>query len=57
MRTQVVSGLALHDTYDKLRAELQAVGKDLGESKDPNVIPREELAAWAARLDQVVIPP
>jgi hypothetical protein len=57
MRTQVVSGLALHDAYDKQRAKLQALGEDPGESKGPDIIPREELVAWAARLDQVVIPP
>jgi hypothetical protein len=55
--TQVVSGLALHDSYEKLRYEMQQLGRDPGPSVDPCIIPRDELVQWAARLDQLEIPP
>lgn len=56
-RTQVVSGLALHDAYEKLRSEMQLFGRDPGPSVGPCIIPHDELVQWAARLDQLEIPP
>ena len=57
VRTQVVSGLALHDTYEKVRSELQLLGRDPGPSVGPRIIPREELVKWAAKLDQLETSP
>jgi hypothetical protein len=54
--TLVLSSLKLHDQYDRVRSELQLLGHD-ARPLDSRVIPRQDLLAWAARLDRAVIPP
>lgn len=56
-RTQIMSALALHDRYEKVRSEMQLYGKDLGPADGSDIIPHDELLHWAARIDQMEIPP
>jgi len=57
MQTQLIGGIVLHDKYDKLRSQLQFFGKDPGSSVGPDIIPRDQLIEWAARIDKMEIPP
>jgi hypothetical protein len=54
--TVVLSTLKLHARYENVRSRLQLLGRDPGPAADPRIIPRHELEAWTARLDEVVTP-